>query len=513
MRFITFLLLSSATGFLALAQEIIWVRIMMYHTGGRPEVFAYVLGSYLTGIAIGSWWTRKLSSQKIGSILISRMLFLSCIVFYLSIGSISYFHTLFTGPIIYILVILVTVFSGTIFPLLAHLGIKTEQVGQRLSWIYLANIIGATVGTGITGFYLMENYSITQIIFFVFTAGLILSLFVSLFSQGSKQLLGYIVIAGLFFIFVQQWHNTIFANFLEKIHFKKDYVLKGNYKFSNENRSGIIATHYNKEMGCDVIYGGGVYDSCFNVNPDGANGINRVYAIVKLHPSPKKVLVIGLSSGSWVRALTYSNLFEKIDVVEINHGYLDLIKHYPEQSKIFKDSRVTIHIDDGRRWLNRNKDKYDFILMNTTFHWRSYITNLVSSDFLKIIKLHLEPGGVVYYNTTGSWDIVYTAATIFKHVVKFSSFVAASDRSFNVDPAISKSFASTFLNGDKPVLNGTKAIKSILSNPLPDIREQILSRYDLIEITDDNMAIEYKHKVKHYFNPEMSWEKMFKRLF
>jgi len=228
---------------------------------------------------------------------------------------------------------------------------------------------------------------------------------------------------------------------------------------------------------------------------------------------PKKVLVIGLSSGSWVRALTYSNLFEKIDVVEINHGYLDLIKHYPEQSKLFKDSRVSLHIDDGRRWLNRNKDKYDFILMNTTFHWRSYITNLVSSDFLKIIKHHLEPGGVVYYNTTGSEDIVYTAATIFKHAVRFSSFVAASDRPFSVDPIISKSFASTFLNGDKPVLNGTKAIKNILSNPLPDIREQILSRYDLIEITDDNMAVEYKHKVKHYFNPEMSWEKMFKRLF
>ena len=37
--------------------------------------------------------------------------------------------------------------------------------------------------------------------------------------------------------------------------------------------------------------------------------------------------------------------------------------------------------------------------------------------------------------------------------------------------------------------------------------------YDLIEITDDNMAVEYKHKVKHYFKPEMSWEKMFKRLF
>ena len=513
MRFISVLLLSSATGFVALAQEIIWVRIMMYHTGGRPEVFAYVLGSYLAGIAIGSWWTRKLCSQKIGSILISRMLFFSSIVFYLTIGLISYFHSLFSGPIIYILVGFVTVFSGTIFPLLAHFGINTERVGQHLSWIYLSNIIGATVGSGITGFYLMENYSITQIIFFVFTAGLILSLFVSLLSQRSKQLLGYIVLIGISFVFIQQWHDTIFASFLEKLHYKKDYAQKGNYKFSTENRSGIIATHFNKETGCDVIYGGGVYDSCFNLDPDGPNGIDRVYAIVKLHPAPKKILVIGLSSGSWVRALTYSNVFEKIDVVEINHGYLDLIKHYPEHSKIFKDSRVTIHIDDGRRWLNQNKDKYDFILMNTTFHWRSYITNLVSSDFLKIIKNHLKPGGVVYYNTTGSEDIIYTAATIFKHVVRYASFVAASDSPFFVDPAISKLFASTFLNGDEPVLNGTTAIKNILNSPLSDIREQILSRYDLVEITDDNMAVEYKHKLKHYFNPEMSWEEMFKRLF
>ena len=86
MRFISVLLLSSATGFLALAQEIIWVRILMYYTGGRPQVFAYVLGSYLAGIAIGSWWTRKLCNQKVGSILISRMLFFSSFVFYLTIG-------------------------------------------------------------------------------------------------------------------------------------------------------------------------------------------------------------------------------------------------------------------------------------------------------------------------------------------------------------------------------------------------------------------------------------------
>ncbi|MDP6319827.1 MAG: hypothetical protein QF711_04735, partial [SAR324 cluster bacterium] len=73
--------------------------------------------------------------------------------------------------------------------------------------------------------------------------------------------------------------------------------------------------------------------------------------------------------------------------------------------------------------------------------------------------------------------------------------------------------ASTFMNGDKPVLIGTKAIKNILNNPLPNVREKILSRNDLFEITDDNMAVEYKNKLKHYFNPEMTWREMYKRLF
>ncbi|HJL94161.1 MAG TPA: hypothetical protein QF871_02895, partial [SAR324 cluster bacterium] len=93
------------------------------------------------------------------------------------------------------------------------------------------------------------------------------------------------------------------------------------------------------------------------------------------------------------------------------------------------------------------------------------------------------------------------------------NFVAASDSTFSVGPAISRSFASTFMNGDKPVLIGSQAIKKILSNPLPDFREQILSRNDLFEITDDNMAVEYKKKLKFFFNPDMSWGEMYKRLF
>ena len=33
--------------------------------------------------------------------------------------------------------------------------------------------------------------------------------------------------------------------------------------------------------------------------------------------------------------------------------------------------------------------KFDLILMNTTFHWRYYATNLLSRDFLELCQKHL----------------------------------------------------------------------------------------------------------------------------
>ena len=512
MKFTLILLISMVAGFLALSQEIIWIRILMYSTGGLPQVFAYVLGSYLTGIAFGSWWARKLCSQNVEILLISKMFFFSSIIFYLALGLTSYFYTIFNGAVIYVFVGIVTIFTGAIFPLISHFGIKSKNIGQHLSLIYLFNIIGATLGSAVTGFYLMEHFPTIKIINFILISGLLASLIISFFSHDNKKKKIYFAFTLVSILSVYQIHDEIFSSFLEKIHFNNKFVKKGNYKYLKENRSGIIATHFDEDINCDVIYGGGVYDSCFNVEPDGPNGIERVYAIVKLHPYPKNILVIGLSSGSWVRALSYSKVFQTIDVVEINDGYLDLIKKYPEHAKIFEDPRISIHIDDGRKWLTRSNKKYDFILMNTTFHWRSYVSNLVSTDFLNLAKANLNSNGIIYYNATGSEDIIFTAAKNFNHVVRFGSFVAASDSPIGVETETAQSFASSFMNGDNQILTGSRAINKILSNELPNIRQEILTRKDLFEITDDNMAVEYKKHFSRYFNPELSWLRMFERL-
>ena len=46
-------------------------------------------------------------------------------------------------------------------------------------------------------------------------------------------------------------------------------------------------------------------------------------------------------------------------------------------------------MDDGRRWLHRHADPFDVIVMNTTWHWRSNITNLLSREFMALARAHV----------------------------------------------------------------------------------------------------------------------------
>ena len=62
--------------------------------------------------------------------------------------------------------------------------------------------------------------------------------------------------------------------------------------------------------------------------------------------------------------------------MEISPGYLPLIREQATFPALLHNSKVDIVIDDGRRWLLRGKyRKFDFILMNTSYHWRAHTSN------------------------------------------------------------------------------------------------------------------------------------------
>ena len=77
-----------------------------------------------------------------------------------------------------------------------------------------------------------------------------------------------------------------------------------------EGRSGIVSVLGN------TVYGGGVYDGKFNIDPvNDVNGITRAYALAGMRGAPRRVLMIGLSTGSWAQVLAHHPGIDRLDII------------------------------------------------------------------------------------------------------------------------------------------------------------------------------------------------------
>ncbi len=505
LRFGSVLLLSGLVGYVALSQEILWFRLLSYATGGRPDVFAHVLGFMLIGIAYGARDTKKVAEGERGATLtfVAGMLTAAGLVYYIVIPLIGLLSTL-SGQLgmglAYAAVLVVAFLTGGILPALCHYGIEaSEHVGLPLAWVYFANIVGATAGPLLTGFVLLEFCTLQQTILSVSVLTLVLAAAVWLFTPLARPTrlaaAGGLVLASALMVV---GHGVVYANLLEKLHFKTEFAEKGQYREVIQNRSGIVAV----ESGdIPVVYGGGAFDGTFNVDPvRDSNGIRRAYMVAALHPDPREVLEIGLSSGSWARVVVGHPAVQSFTSVEINPAYHQLLAGHPETAGLLHDPKVTLHYDDARRWLRRNPDrKFDFILMNTPQHWRDHVTNLLSEEFLRLCQSHLKEGGMLYYNATESPDVPYTAAHVFRYVTRYSTFVAASDQPFTMTREDKRRTLLRYQQAGKPVFapddrEAQAVLEGLAGSDTSDQAPEWRARRDCWRITDDNMAPEFKRR-------------------
>lgn len=505
--------LAGAVGYISLSQEIVWMRVMSYMTGGHPAVFAYVLGWFLIGVSggalLGKWACQRNFRSMGGTALryAAGMLLIAGMFYYASIritaGLNDWSHTvglLATQGAVAVVAFLL----GGIFPVLCHHAATPGQsVGMTVSKLYAANIVGSTAGPLVTGFVLMDHFGSDQIILGVSIATLAAGAVTMLAVSPRRGLVAAAAVAGLSVALVAA-HGRAYGRFFDKLH---RGTLAGGYKVVLENRSGVIAVEP-RDTG-DIVYGGGAYDGRFTTDPvKDTNRIRRCYMLAALHPRPRRVLEVGLSSGSWALVLSHYAPIEQLVVVEINPGYLDLIPRYPTHKPLLDDPKVTIHIDDGRRWLNRHPDEaFDVIVQNTTWHRRSQVTHLVSIEYLRLCKARLKPGGVVYWNATGNENIPYTAAQVFEHVTRVDNFVAASDGPFDLTEQLIRANLQQFSVHGQPVLNASEATRAVLDQliaaDLPELGPAYRSRAGLEAITDDNMYTEYK--LARWYDPARSW--------
>ena len=92
-----------------------------------------------------------------------------------------------------------------------------------------------------------------------------------------------------------------------------------------------------------------------------------VHVPMAVNPEIKNVLVIGGGDGGTVRELTRYKNIENIDMVEIDEKVVVACKKYlPQTASNLDDNRVNLYFEDGVAFIERKKNVYDLILIDST---------------------------------------------------------------------------------------------------------------------------------------------------
>ncbi|NLW25036.1 MAG: polyamine aminopropyltransferase [Clostridia bacterium] len=121
------------------------------------------------------------------------------------------------------------------------------------------------------------------------------------------------------------------------------------------------------------------------------------------HPNPKNVLVIGGGDGGAIREIVKHPKVEKAILCEIDGQVIEVSKKYlPEISCALNDPKVEVIVEDGIKYIQENKNKFDVILVDSTDPIGPAV-GLFAKDFYQGIYHALKEDGIFAAQTESPW--------------------------------------------------------------------------------------------------------------
>jgi spermidine synthase len=500
------LLLAALGGFISLSFEIFLFRTISYASGSSSTAFALTLACFLFGIAEGARSAGKTCESSNSTAAMRKAaddLMFANLIGLMFLPLMAHFAWLGAGVLIIALAMVYLIASGwgSLLPYLAQFGVPADDhAGTGTSLLYFSNILGSAAGAIITGFILTNYLTMVQIAVALAIAGTICALaLIAVLDvarpERVRRTLNAFGVLAVAVVAIPMLSQRLLENLL----------YKGNvdHAFAHvvENRGGIITVDAE-----GAVFGNGMYDGRFSTRlQEDRNGIIRPYALNLFRAAPRDVLMIGLSSGSWAQVIANNPAVKSLTVVEINKGYLALIAQQPEVASVLRNPKVNIITDDGRRWLSHHpENRFDAIVSNTTWNFRANTTNLLSAEFLELVKQHLNPNGIMFYNTTESDRVQRTACLKFAYGARFTNHMVVSETPIDWNFARWRRTLETYeIDGvkqfdamspsDSAVLDSLTSADQKGRNLIEGCPDILARTEDRPPVTDDNMGTEWRY--------------------
>jgi len=407
-------------GFTSLSAQIVFLRELLVLFYGNELSIGVVLGCWLFWTGIGSLFLGRLAdrfrSPAIIFSFLQILLAIALVLTLLAIRSVKIFMDLSPGQIIGYLNIFIASFAvisvycvlnGFLFSLGCRIyekihGPGLDRASRGLGLIYILEALGAVAGGLLTSLVLIRAISPITLVAILgglnlVAAGLLLFSFAPRRKAKPAKVLWLAVVAasvvavaagGLGELaelsLTRQWQgfnlekveNSIYGNLA---------VTGRKNQFSLFENGLLVFTH-----------------------PDLQTAEESVHFAMLEHPAPRRILLIGGGVGGSLREILRHPSVSEVTYLELDPAIIRLAGEFlePSEAALLTDPRVEVINGDGRLYLERERKKYDLIIVNLPDPFTAQINRFYTREFFDLARLRLQAGGILSLGVTSSENYI-----------------------------------------------------------------------------------------------------------
>lgn len=417
--------LSGATFML---MELVWYRMLAPLLGGTSYTYGLVLAVALAGIGTGAglYARTSLAKPSLATFAVVCSLEALAIAVPFALGDRLAIVSLLLRPAIasgfgasiavWTFLSLVVVFptavvAGAQFPLVVALyGTGERRVARDVGRAYLANTLGAIVGSLAGGFGLIPALSATgcwRACVYTLAGASLLVLYVARRAaprpdaglRGRAPLA--IAASAVLLVFADgptaAWrHSGIGAGRADSVPTNAGDL----ESFVRETRARQLWEVDGLESSI-ALHGGSGLTMLVNGKSDGHVILDAPTQVMGgllgalLHDNPKRALVIGLGTGETAGWLARVPSIERVDVVELEPRVVEIARAASSANEgVLENPRVTIRFADAREVIQVSRETYDVVFSEPSNPYRAGVSSLYTTEFYEAVARRLDSGGV-----------------------------------------------------------------------------------------------------------------------
>ena len=401
------LIVIGTAGLVAMSLEVAWSRLAGVLLGPSIYAFAWVLGVFLAGIALGAAWGRKNEVDLGGALSVMGLLAVLGTWTY-GQAPILLAHAFdWWGvegiPFIELLLVILTmagapIASGVVFSR------GLIESGGAISWIYGVNTLAGVFGAYITGLYLIPLVGLQGIVTIFGGIAVVVG---ALFSK--RFLLPIITLlligfqppwdARLYAVGIYGWVSGMADLSAEAIHhFADDGWEMLSYV---DGQTGTVAVGQSTKSEHVWLSINGKVDASTGSDMETQRLSGEIP--MRMAKSRERALLVGLASGVTAGSML-SEGAGSLDVVELEREVVKASHFFDHvNGRPLEDPRTQLMVEDARAVLYRAGEGWDVIVSEPSNPWITGVSSLFTQEYWQLGRARLREGGRILSMDSAVW--------------------------------------------------------------------------------------------------------------